>query len=116
LALFALALQFALSFGHFHVGVVQAAPSLQQVSDLVHAIAPDTAGQRQPPAGHDDQPSHEPCTICAVMAMASQATLAIAAALPLPDAPALTPLATRAGHIHPSDPRPAFQSRAPPVS
>ena len=117
LALFALALQFVLSFGHFHFDAAQAAASQ---TDLVHTqgLAPDATNQpTQQPSGHDDgQPPHEPCAICAVMSMASQMLFATAALLPLPDAIEQSFLVTDAEFALPGAPRSAFQSRAPPVS
>jgi hypothetical protein len=120
LALFALALQFVLSFGHFHFDAAQAAAAAQAQADLAHArgLAPDAASRaKQQPSGHDDgQPANEPCAICAVMSMASQTLLATVALLPLPDAIEQSFLVTDAEFALPGTPQPAFQSRAPPVS
>ncbi len=116
LALFALALQFVLSFGHFHFDAAQAAASIQSLTDVAQAqnLA---AGERQQPAGHDDnQPSHEPCAICAVMSMANQIAFAPPAVLPLPDSVELHFAPVRGEAARVGTPRPAFQSRAPPVS
>lgn len=119
LALFALALQFVLSFGHFHFDTAAAA-ALQGQADVAHAqsLAPDAASPaQQQPSGHDDgQPANGPCAICAVMAMANQTLLATAALVPLPDTIQQSFLVTHAGSALPGSPRPAFQSRAPPVS
>ena len=120
LALFALALQFVLSFGHFHFNAAQAAPSIQTLTDLAQpqSLAGDAARQaEQQPAGHDDgQPSNEPCAICAVMSMANQVVFATPALLLLPDAVELLFLVTDAEFAHLGSLWPAFQSRAPPVS
>ena len=120
LALFALALQFVLSFGHFHFNAAQAAPAIQAQTDLTQAqsLAGQTAHQaEQQPTGHDDgQPSNEPCAICAVMAMANQLVFATPALLLLPDAVELLFLVTDAEFAHLGSLWPAFQSRAPPVS
>ena len=120
LALFALTLQFVLSFGHFHGDTAQAAAAIQSQTDLTYqqGVAPDTAIQaQQQPAGHDDgQPSNEPCAICAVMSMANQLVFAIPAMLPLPDAIELHFLATGIESPHTGSPWSAFRSRAPPVS
>lgn len=116
LALFALALQFVLSFGHFHFDAARAA---QAQTDLSHAdglAAPATTEKQQPP-GHDDHhPSNEPCATCTAASMANQMVFATPAALPLPDAIGLLYLAPEAEFAHLSSPWPAFQSRAPPVS
>ena len=120
LALFALALQFVLSFGHFHVDAAQAAAAVQGLADLVHAqgLAPDAASQlQQQPSGHDDgKPASEPCAICAVAAMANQMLLATAALLPLPEAIEKPFLVTDADFAVPGTPCSSFRSRAPPVS
>jgi hypothetical protein len=120
LALFALALQFVLSFGHFHLTAAQAAPAIQTLTDLAQAqsLASEAARQaEQQPAGHDDgQPSNEPCAICAVMSMANQLVFATPALLLLPDAVELLFLATDAEFSHLGSLWPSFQSRAPPVS
>jgi hypothetical protein len=120
LALLALALQFVLSFGHFHLNAAQAAPAVQTLTDLAQAqsLASEATQQaEQQPAGHDDgQPSNEPCGICAVMSMANQLVFATPALLLLPDAVELLFLATDAEFAHLGSLWPAFQSRAPPVS
>lgn len=124
LALLALALQFVLSFGHFHGNAAQAAPALQaglNQGDLAFAqtlATADAASAAQAqPASHDtDHPANEPCAICAVMSKANQMTLATPALLLLPDAIVLLYLATDAEFVHPGARWPAFQSRAPPVS
>ena len=120
LALFALALQFVLSFGHVHADAAQAAASIQGQAGLALAqgLAPDTASQaKQQPSSHDDGvPSNEPCAICAVMAMANQMMRATPPPLILPDAVERPFLTTDATFVHPGTQWRAFQSRAPPVS
>jgi len=117
LALFALALQFVLSFGHVHAA--RAAPAIQALTDLAHAqdLAASVASERQQPASHDNhQPSNEPCAICAVMSMANQLVFATLTLLPLPDAIELCffPIDARFDHL--GSTWPPFQSRAPPIS
>jgi hypothetical protein len=119
LALFALTLQFVLSFGHLHFNAAQAAASIQNQTDLaqVQSLAAEVASQAQQwPASHDEQPSNEPCAICAVMAMADQIVFVTAALLLLPDAVELLFLAIDAEFVHLNSLWSAFQSRAPPVS
>jgi hypothetical protein len=120
LALFALALQFALSFGHFHVNAAQAAPDFRIQPDLVQLqlLADDAASQgQQQPASHDnDRSPNEPCAICAVLALAGSMVFATPPLLLLPDILEFLYLATVAELVHlDSSPSP-FQSRAPPVS
>lgn len=119
-ALFALAVQFALSFGHFHLDVARAAPAIQTQTDLGYAqgLAHEAASQAQRHGGnHDtDRPSNEPCAICTVMSMANQMLFATPALLLLPDALELLYLATGAELAHLSESWPGFHSRAPPAS
>jgi len=106
LALFALAIQFALSFGHFHGVAAQAAPAISQ------------AAQSQLPASdHDpDRQSHDGCAICAVVAMANTVTFATPPLLVLPQAVEFQYLTTDAELVQLNTVRVAFQPRAPPTS
>jgi hypothetical protein len=123
LALFALAIQFALSFGHFHADVARAAPALQAgLADPDLAIAAAPAAQEAPseaaqqPAGHDtDQPTSD-CAICAVLSLANNFLFATPPLLELPQAVELLHLTTGAEFAHLGSLHPAFRSRAPPVS
>jgi hypothetical protein len=104
-ALFALAIQFAVSFGHFHAIAAQAAPAIQSAQQQLPAPAPDS-GQ------HPD----DLCAICAVTALAGTAMAAAPPALPLPQAVELPRQAADTAFLHLHAPRAAFQSRAPPRS
>jgi hypothetical protein len=123
LALFALAVQFALSFGHFHRLAALAAPVAQ--SSLTFANAADNsalastsqAKQQQPPAGQDrDQQTGDHCAICAVIAMASTVLFATPPFLLLPQAVEFLYLTTDAEFVRLKSPGTAFQPRAPPAS
>ena len=122
LALFSLALQLALAFGHSHFNAAQAAPDFRTQSDLVQlqarVLPADAASQaQQQPATHDNDPtSHEPCAICAVLSLAGSMVFSTPPLLLLPDAIEFLYLATLAELIHLDSAWPAFQSRAPPVS
>jgi hypothetical protein len=106
LALFALAIQFALSFGHFHGAAAQAAPN-----------AFTQAVPQQPAPDHDsDRHSDDPCAICAVMALANAVLFASPPVLPLPQAVEFLHLVTAAEFVHLNSARVAFQPRAPPIS
>src|SRR5258707_1791284 len=89
LALFALALQFALSFGHFHGGVAQAAPAVQSGS-ANNVSAADPVGenaQQQPASNHDShQQQGDLCAICAVVALSNAMPFATPPLLLLPPA------------------------------
>ncbi|MEH2610845.1 DUF2946 family protein [Bradyrhizobium sp. AZCC 1693] len=120
LALFALAIQFALSFGHFHGQVARAAQAGLADADL--AIAATLAEQAarseaaQQPSNHDtDQPTSD-CAICAVLSLANNFLLATPPLLELPQAAELLHLTTGAEFAHLGSFHRAFQSRAPPVS
>src|SRR5579863_10099330 len=94
LALFALAIQFALSFGHFHAFAAKAATAAQSgtaQSDLSKATgvaAPEnvTAARRQSPSHHDSDHPADGCAICAVMALANAMLFATPPILQLPQA------------------------------
>jgi Protein of unknown function (DUF2946) len=107
IALLALAIQFALSFGHFHGIAAEAAPGA--VSQFIQ--------QPQPASDHgSDQHPDDTCAICAVMAMANAVLFAAPPVLLLPQAVEFSYLATDAGFVHRNSARVAFQPRAPPLS
>jgi Protein of unknown function (DUF2946) len=102
LALLALVVQFALSFGHFHGVAAQAAPAIQ-------------SAQPQPGSNHDsDQRTNDGCAICAVIALANTVLFATPPLLELPQAVEFLYLTTDAGFVHLNSARVAFQPRAPP--
>jgi hypothetical protein len=107
LALFALAVQLALSFGHFHGLAAHAATAVQSVSD----------DAQQPTSNHDsDQQPNDACSICAVIAMANAVLFATPPVLQLPQAVEFLFLTTEAEFIHLNSARAVFQPRAPPIS
>jgi hypothetical protein len=129
LALFALAVQFALSFGHFHEIAARPAPAIlsgQIQSSFAQASplpAPDavsrSAQQQQPASDHNSghpQSSDDACAICAVIAMANAVLLATPPVLRLPQAVEFLYLTTDAEFVHLNSARVGFQPRAPPVS
>jgi hypothetical protein len=124
LALFALAIQFLLSFGHFH-GSAQAAPALHRNARLaaahLHALslqeeASCAVGLRTS-SGHkpDGQPTDD-CAICAVMALANAMVGATPPCVAAPQVAGPLYLSAYAGFVDPNVLRVAFQSRAPPGS
>lgn len=133
LALLALAIQFGLSFGHFHAVAAQAAPAIQsaiqsgltlsspapfeasRASSLAATEMASQPVQRQKP-GSDRDSDSDGCAICAVMAMANAVLFATPPLLVLPQAVELTYLTTDAAFIHLNSVRVAFQPRAPPIS
>jgi hypothetical protein len=110
IALFALAIQFALSFGHFHGIAAQAAP--RTAPGISQAAQP-----QQPASDHDsDRQPNDGCAICAVMAMANAVTFATPPLLLLPQAVEFSYQTTDTEFVHLSAVRVAFQPRAPPIS
>jgi hypothetical protein len=103
LALLALVVQFALSFGHFHA-VAQAAAEPQ--SSRQQLPAPDRDSDRHPA---------DACAICAVMSLAHSALLAAPPALPLPQAVGPECPTTNVAFLDLNSARGAFQPRAPPL-
>lgn len=126
LALFALAIQFVLSFGHFHGVAAQAAPAIQtSVTDADFAYAAgiaaqtaaDKVAQKQQPSTPDtDQQPADNCAICAVMSLAGNVLFATPPLLQLPQAVDFLYLTTDAEFVHLGSVHFAFQSRAPPAS
>ena len=119
LALFALAVQFALSFGHFHDGAAQAAPAAHagSANSLSAADTASEHAQQQPASNHDsDRQQGDVCAICAVLALANAMLFATPPLLLLPQAIEILHLGTDAEFTHLNSGRVAFQPRAPPIS
>jgi hypothetical protein len=126
LALFALAVQFVLSFGHFHAIAAQAVPAFQSgttqfdTSFAGRLPAPDAVSQstpQQPASDRDsDRQTDDFCAICAVVAMAHAALFATSAVLLPPQAVEFLYLTTDAEFVHRNSVRVAFQPRAPPTA
>jgi hypothetical protein len=124
IALFALLIQFALSFGHFHAiasAATTAPKNYSVLSDfsfgsLTAGIA-DTRAARQPASSHDsDEHAGEICAICAVIAMANAALYAVPPALPLPQVIEFSRLGMEREFGRVASATAAFQPRAPPIS
>ena len=126
LALFALAIQFVLSFGHFHAVAAQAAQAIQPDTapfELSHAnglAAPsalsESVQQPSPSTPDSDQQQSDPCAICAVMALANAVLFATPPILLLPQAIEFLYLTTDAEFVHLNSAQVAFRPRAPPAS
>lgn len=127
LALFALAVQFVLSFGHFHpIATAQAAPAIQNgltLADLAYigtSATPDLAVQvtgTQPPSEQDrDRHPADNCAICAVVSLAGGMLFTAPPVLLLPEAVELLFRTTNAEFLHLKSAPAAFRSRAPPLS
>jgi hypothetical protein len=126
LALFALAVQFVVSFGHFHAVAAQAAQAIQRDTapfELSHGnglTAPsavsESAQQPSPSTPDSDRQQSDPCAICAVMALANAVLFATPPILLLPQPIEFLYLTTDAEFVHLNSARVAFQPRAPPAS
>src|SRR5258708_7564514 len=120
LALFALFVQFALSFGHFHALAAPAKAAAPSLPSITQVDAGDLAVESQPqqaPAKQDgDQQLPDACAICAVMAMASTVLFASPPILLLPEAIELLYRSTDAEFAHLKSAGSSFQPRAPPAS
>jgi hypothetical protein len=128
LAVFALAIQFLLSFGHFHGSSAPAAStSLDAKLSGLHAQSAawdrasyaDASGPVRLKAWSGHVPSGQPnddCAICAVMALANAIAVAAPPDLPALQSAALLYLTADAGFVDPNSARVAFQPRAPPVA
>jgi hypothetical protein len=131
LALLALAIQFLLSFGHFHGGSASVASADAKRPGLHDGIAPAatqlvTADQASPakrlvrlrtssdhaPLGHPG----EDCAICAVMALANTMLDAAPPMLLSPQATVFSYRPVAARFAEPESVRVAFQPRAPPIA
>jgi hypothetical protein len=116
LALFALAVQLVLSFGHFHPIEVQAAglrAELASSATPTVVLEAASSAEQRPHSHHGSDPA-DYCAICAVMALS--ALFATPPLLALPQAIALLFDATEAEFVHLDSARVAFQPRAPPLS
>ncbi|RTE89685.1 DUF2946 family protein [Bradyrhizobium sp. LVM 105] len=125
LALLAMLVQFALTFGHSH-WFAQAAPlaqaTLHQTDGPKDSAKDQAAGDRaavhkQSPSSPDrEQPGEDNCAICAVVAMAGTILFATPPLLQLPQAIDLLYRTTDAEFLHLKSAATAFQPRAPPAS
>ena len=113
LALLALLVQFALSFGHIHGFAPQAESATQSVLSTDHAA---DGKSRPAPSKPDSDQTTDVCAICAVMAMASTVLLSTPPILLLPDAVQILQAITDAEFAHLKSAGTAFQPRAPPAS
>ena len=123
IALLALAMQFVLSFGHFHA-IASATTSVPEFGSALSkfsfagsltAQVADTRSARQP-ASKNDKHSGDVCAICAIMAMANAILFATPPALPLPQIIEFSRLTAEREFARLASASIAFQPRAPPIS
>jgi hypothetical protein len=125
IALFALVIQFASTFGHFH-GVAATAASVPEFSSAVSkrsftasiaAQVADSQNARQPQSSHDSgEPPGDICAICFIMAMANAALYATPPPLPLPHIVEFSRPTIEGEFARVTSVSVAFQPRAPPIS
>ncbi|MGB5903660.1 MAG: DUF2946 family protein [Xanthobacteraceae bacterium] len=127
LALLALAVQFVLSFGHFHGTAALAAPGIHavtapasatqppdQAKAAINVLAADEA-QQAPDQSHGDH--HDGyCAICAVMSLAGSLIASGPVLLLVPEAYQVLSRTTDAEFSHLASPHGISQPRAPPAS
>lgn len=112
LALFALAAQLVLSFGHFHAdGLAQASTLTTQATASRHDPAPHSPSHQ-----HHDGLAANHCGVCASIVLSGTLAAAAAPTLPVPPAFATRVETTVADFALPDLTRAAFRSRAPPRS
>jgi Protein of unknown function (DUF2946) len=131
LALFALAIQFVLSFGHFHESTAQAAPSAGKHlarhdvvrpaatyarHGVLHAEGSRAGPAKTSPDHHPDGRPADDCAICAVLALANAMVSATPPYLVAPQAAAFSHLISDVASVDLNSPRVAFQPRAPPIA
>jgi hypothetical protein len=111
LALFALAVQFVLAFGHIH------RDDIYGPGRPAAAIAAAVADGSQPlPANHPAKHSDDYCAICAAVSLLGNSFASTAPTLPLPSASYAIEQFDRVAAIFIAPRRAAFQSRAPPAA
>ena len=110
-ALFALLLQFALSFGHVHFAHADRGdPAVAPASE-----AQGTSAAEQPQHPGDDHDSHY-CAIYAILALLTGAQTAAAPVIATPVVHAITMAPMAVPSVRLVARRASFQSRAPPLS
>ena len=107
LALIAMALQLALTFGHLHLRV---AASAQLAAKATITLADGSSLPTKPRLIHDN------CAVCTLIQMAGAAALVAAVWLMLPALFASTPFTIRIEHEVAGSPPLHFQARGPPIA
>jgi hypothetical protein len=109
LALFALALQLVLSFGHIH---------REDIYGPVRASASALAAEQSQslPSDRSSKHSDDYCAICATMSLLGNSFVAQAPQLPVPFDSQAAEQIDRVALIFIAPPRASYQSRAPPTA
>jgi len=111
LALFALTLQLALSFGHVHLGPISRHSSVIDVATSTDAHGPASRDRHDLPAAADDN-----CAVCALIHLAGTLLPSEPPALELPAAFGRLPHEIVGQFDLTAPPGALFQARAPPIA
>ena len=114
LALFALAFQFALTFGHVHLDRF-ALPTADKFAVASADASSDALNAPADPTGRDDRADHR-CPICTLIHLAGALVLAEPPSLPLPAVFARLPTETAVAFDFAEPQRALFAVRAPPTA
>jgi hypothetical protein len=109
LALFALAVQFVVAFGHIHRDDIY---GFTRAAAAIAAPVPD--GSQPLPGDRPIKHTDDYCAICAAVSLLGNSFAAAAPSLPLPSASHAVEQIDRVAAIFVAPRRAAFQSRAPP--
>jgi hypothetical protein len=117
LALFALAIQFLLSFGHFHGSALASADAGQPGLHTAAHLAASHVAARLKTSDHEPagQPADD-CAICAVVALANTMVVATPPDLLAPQVAAFRYLTVDCAFTVLNAAHVAFQPRAPPIA
>jgi hypothetical protein len=113
LALFALALQLVLSFGHIHLQDIY---GYGPAGAAASALAPATEKSPSLPSDQPSRHSGDYCAICATMSLLGNSFVAQAPQLPVPFVSHAVAQADRIAALFIAPRRAPFQSRAPPTA
>jgi hypothetical protein len=113
-ALFALTLQFALSFGHVHIAGVGSSKSTLLAGWTIQKSLPSADAPAVPAKKVPSGLTHDQCAICTLMQLAAASVPSAAPVLPLPDIASRMRLGTGDEFVLAAAPHFSFQARAPP--
>jgi hypothetical protein len=114
LALFALALQLALTFGHVHLDRLAPGSADKFTVATTHASSAKQVTPADP--GGRDHRADDRCPICTLIHLAGALVLTEPPSLPLPDISVRVPSAPPLAFDFPSPQRALFAARAPPTA
>ena len=117
LALFALAFQLALTFGHVHLDRFALRENTRQINSRSPAADASSDARNAPadPAGRDDRADHR-CPICTLIHLAGALVFAEPPSLPLPAVFGRLPTETAVAFDFSEPQRAFFAARAPPTA